>query len=342
MALGVSGAPGSVATLVVEFLAAAAVALAASAVLAGRLERVGARLGLTESILGLVAALAANGPEIASAVTAMVRGQRQVGATVVLGSNVFNLAALLGVGALVAGRIRLHRGAVELAGAVALWMAAVALGTVGSGLPAAVALALALVVFVPYVIASGWRALLSRLAPRLPAARWLARAVVEEEIELLEAIHPRPGGGRDAGLAAGALVVVVGASIVMEHSATALGTSVGLSPLVVGAVLLAAVTSLPNAVAAVYLATRGRGAAVLSEALNSNNLNILLGLLVPGAIFGLGGGGGAVLTAAFAAGLSVVVLVVAHRSGGLERSHGVLVVAGYGLFLVALLAFVAG
>ena len=41
-------------------------------------------------------------------------------------------------------------------------------------------------------------------------------------------------------------------------------------------------TSLPNAVAAVYLARRGRGAAVLSIALNSNAINIVAGLLYPG------------------------------------------------------------
>ena len=48
--------------------------------------------------------------------------------------------------------------------------------------------------------------------------------------------------------------------------------------------MLAAVTSLPNAVAAVYLARRGRAAATLSEALNSNTINVLAGLLLPAAL----------------------------------------------------------
>jgi hypothetical protein len=38
---------------------------------------------------------------------------------------VFNLAALLGLGAVVAGRISLHRNVVVLGGAVAIWTAAV-------------------------------------------------------------------------------------------------------------------------------------------------------------------------------------------------------------------------
>ena len=45
------------------FVAAAVLSLGASTVLVVRLERVGARLGLSEALLGLVAALAADTPE---------------------------------------------------------------------------------------------------------------------------------------------------------------------------------------------------------------------------------------------------------------------------------------
>jgi len=57
------------------FLLATAVALAASHLLIVRLERIGARLTLTEAALGLLAALAADTPEIATAVTALVQKQ---------------------------------------------------------------------------------------------------------------------------------------------------------------------------------------------------------------------------------------------------------------------------
>ena len=82
----------------IEFVVAALATWASSAVLVTRRERVGARLHFTEAILGLTAALAANAPEITSAVTALVKGQHDIGVGVVLGSNVFNLAALLGLG----------------------------------------------------------------------------------------------------------------------------------------------------------------------------------------------------------------------------------------------------
>ncbi len=50
--------------------------------------------------------------------------------------------------------------------------------------------------------------------------------------------------------------------------------------------VLAALTGLPN----VYAAWRGRGAAVVSETLNSNALNLLIGIAIPAAVFGLGRG----------------------------------------------------
>jgi cation:H+ antiporter len=55
-------------------------------------------------LLGIVTALGADSPEIASAITALAAGHSDLGVGVVIGSNIFNLAALLGLSALVAVR----------------------------------------------------------------------------------------------------------------------------------------------------------------------------------------------------------------------------------------------
>jgi Ca2+/Na+ antiporter len=176
--------------LTASFLASAAVSLGASWVLVSRLERVGARLGLSEALLGVLAALAADAPEITAAVTAMAGHQSRIGAGVVIGSNVFNLAALLGVSAVLAGGIALHRRVVLLEGVVALWVAPMCLLVVTGLLPPPAGLGLALLLVGPYLLVLGIRR--SRLRQtRLPAAavRWLTSAIVEEELEV--AIHPR-------------------------------------------------------------------------------------------------------------------------------------------------------
>ncbi|HEY7946413.1 MAG TPA: hypothetical protein VID75_01990, partial [Acidimicrobiales bacterium] len=109
--------------------------------------------------------------------------------------------------------------------------------------------------------------------------------------------------------------------------------------IVVGGLVLAAVTSLPNAVAGVYLAARGRGAAMLSTTLSSNTFNIVFGLLLPGAVVGLARPSGTeTLIVAWYGALTVLTLLFAYAGRGLDRSHGALIVAGYAGFVAVLLA----
>ena len=324
------------------FAAGVAVSLAASWLLVSRLERLGERAGFSEAWLGLVAALAADAPEITSAVTALARGQASVGAGVIIGSNVFNLAALLGLAALVAGRIAFHRRVVLLGGVPAVWVAAATVLTAVALAPAA-GLVLAVAVLGPYVAVLGMRRARVESLP-LPArwTHWLVAAIHEEETELAEAVRPRRGTWRDAVAAVLALATVVGASTVMEVAATTLGHRYGVADIVTGGLVLAVVTSLPNAVAAVYLARRARGAAVLSIALNSNAINIVAGLLIPASVAGLGPRSGqGTLVAGWYAGLTVLALALAYRGRGLDRASGAVIIAVYLAFVAALLVAVA-
>ena len=241
--MGTSGAS-------VAFAAAAVVSLGTSWVLVTRLERIGERLGASEALLGLIAALAANTPEITSSVTALAHHQRDVGAGVVIGSNVFNLAALLGLGAIVAGRIdaapagrRPRGGRRDLDGRRLPRGRSPARRPAG-GRP-------------PWLqhrvrpLRGGARRCPASAATHSRSPRrwtgWLSAAVDEEERELDEAFRPPRGRRVDVVVAVAALlVVVVAASVVMERTATTLGAHLSIPPIVVGGVVLAAVTSLPE------------------------------------------------------------------------------------------------
>ena len=319
---------------VAAFTIGAAVSLVTSWLLVSRLERIGERLSFSEALLGIVAALAADAPEISAAISALSSHQQGIGAGVVLGSNVFNLAALLGLGAVVAGRIRLHRKVVLLSGTVALLVALVCVLVISGAVPASAGLGLAIAVMAAYLYALGTS------GQRLPARwrGWLRSAVSEEELELEDAIRPSRGRWPDVITAAVALGVVVVASVTMERAASSLGGRLGVPEIITGGLVLAAVTSLPNAVAAVYLASRGRGAATLSTALNSNTLNVVAGLLLPGTLLGLGPlSGQALLVTAWYAGLSLVVLALAWRHRGLGRREGSLIIAAYAAFAASLI-----
>src|SRR6478609_3017019 len=135
-------APMSIAVALLLFAGAFALTVASSVVLARELDRIGERLGFSEALLGIVTAVGADAPEIASAVAAIVAGHEETGVGVVVGSNVFNLAALLGLSALIAGPVRIHRHGLALTGGVSIAVAAIgALVAVGV-LPGAAALVL--------------------------------------------------------------------------------------------------------------------------------------------------------------------------------------------------------
>jgi len=320
------------------FAVATAAALWASHVLIVRLERIGARLSLAEAALGIVAALAADTPEIVTAATALVRHQNDVGVGVILGSNVAKFALLLGLAAIVSGRIRLDPRVVVLEGVVAVWLGLVAVGLVGGVVAPAPSLVLSLLVFVPYVVLSAVHPDVRARLPVPARLRGTLSGALQQEEDDLDLESTPPAGRADVVVALATLAVVVVASVLVERSATDLGNAWGLSDLVVGAVVLAVVTSVPNAVAAVHLARRGRGAATLSTTTNSNNINVIVGLLLPAVLVGLGQvTSSASLTAWWYLELTFVILAWAWLRRGVGRVDGVLICLAYVAFLVALL-----
>ena len=250
------------------------------------------------------------------------------------------LAPLLGVAVLVSGFVALSRKVVILGGFVAMWVALCCILTVTAVLSIIEGLFLAAFVLVSYVVVLGLR---RQVLAQLPLPQrwltWLSSAVDEEELELAAAIRPPRGRPIDALAATVSLIIVVFSSIVMERSGSEVGHHFHLADVVIGGIVLAAVTSLPNAVAAIHLASKGRGTAALSTALNSNNLNVVIGLLIPGAILGLAAPSSAgTLTAASYVALTGLVLAVAYVKRGLSWRSGLLVITGYGIFVVWLLA----
>ena len=71
------------------------------------------------------------------------------------------------------------------------------------------------------------------------------------------------------------------------------------------------------------------------EAMNSNMLNIAVGLLLPGIFLGLGGpSGDGTLVASWYCGLTVLSLSWAFAGRGLNRRAGLMIVAGYAAFVI--------
>ena len=319
----------SVGVAVLLFAGAFALTVASSIVLARELDRIGERLGFSEALLGILTALGADAPEIASAVSAIVAGHEDTGVGVVVGSNVFNIAGLLGLSALIAGPVRIHAHGLALTGGVALVVAVIGGLVAVDVLPGAVGLVLALLTLAPYVTLS---ALHAPARARLPG--FLRAAVAEEQQDARRDEFAPPATGLDALVVVPALAAVVGGAYGMVAAAQSLGDRWNVDDVVLGALVLAALTSIPNLIAAVRLARHGRGAACVSESLNSNNANILVGLCIPALILGLGSASGIeIFAACWMIGMTAVVVVLGFGSG-LTRREGAAIIALYVAFAV--------
>ena len=315
---------------VLLFLVSLAVTLAAAAFFARRLDRVGLRLGLPETLLGLLTALAADAPEVSSAIAALVKGEHAVGAGVVLGSNVFNLAAMIGLSAVLCGGIRIRREALAVEGAVGVAATVVVSALILKLIGAWAALALLVLVLVPYVV------LLARGPARAP--RQLVRFFGERhrpdhvlahgEAVLVPALMLVP-----------ALAIIVLGSTGMVESALNLAHRWSVPDVIVGILVLAILTSIPNAFTAARLAFQRRGSAVVSETFNSNTTNLAFGIALPALFISIGS---TCDLSRFDLGwlllMTLVTIALFARRGGVTRSGGVAILLLYAVFVAVQIA----
>ena len=320
------------------FAAGLVVSLGASELLVRGFGRLGARVGLAAGLVGLLTALGADAPEISSAITALLSGARDVGLGVILGSNLFNLAALLGFSAVVAGRVAFRRILLALDGGVALWTTLVVSLMLLVGLAPSIALLLVLAVFLFYVflLAAEPHRVDRLLLPRQMRHRLAAAArMIHGDLERSEDV-PKVWG--PAWWIVPSIAAIVAGSVAMVNGALVLGDHWHLSRIFLGAIALAAITSLPNAYAATRLALAGNGTAVVSLAFNSNTLNLLAGVSLPAVLIGgLASTPGAMADIAWLTVLTLAAIGLGYLQRGLNRWSGLLLIGGYLIFVVAIL-----
>jgi cation:H+ antiporter len=241
----------------------------------------------------------------------------------VLGSNLFNLAALLGLSAVVAGGVAIRREPLFVDAAVGLAITVAAALLLPHFLPAWAAFALAGIVFLLYVLVLGH-------------FHGLARRFWPEALEAATDPNSDPAAGSWAPVMIVPLAVagVVIGSLAMVKAALQLGTAWHISAWLLGSVVLAALTSLPNLYVALHFARSERGSALVSAAMNSNSINLLGGLLAPALLFGLRAGDTAYISMAWLLGLTFLVVGLALRREGLSRGAGAVVIAAYGAFVL--------
>ncbi len=226
------------------------------------------RLGVSSLVIGLtVVAFATSTPELAATLTATLQGSLAVGFGNVVGSNIANIALVMGLAAILQ----------PLAPGSRFLRREMPFMVVGSGLAAILA-------WDGRVVAWEGGVLLVLLAV------FLAYLLLRGEEEMGEP-GEGAGGGREAEEAAptvlrgvtlvalGVVLLVVGAKA-MVHGAVTLARALGIAERVIGLTLVAVGTSLPEVAATIVAVVRREGDIVLGNLVGSNIFNLLFVLAV--------------------------------------------------------------
>ena len=324
---------------IVLFCVSLLLSMASSAVLAERLDQLGHKFHFRAGLLGIITALGADAPEIAASAAALLIGHHDLGRGVIFGSNIFNIAFLFGLSASIAGWVRIGRNNFLLNGGVSLLVTLIvgaqAMGWLGS-VNTGVLLALLLI---PYVMLSALAPSRLSVVPIPKSTKdWLISAVSAAERGGNPGYEIRPYSWAD-GLAIVPLTVLIALmSIAMVQSAEFLGRQWGLDQVVVGTFVVATLTGIPNLIAALRLAMKGRGAALSSESFNSNSLNLLVGAYVPSLFFHFSSPSSeARLLFWWLIGMTFVATVVGAIRGGFGRLSGAVLLGAYAAFAVVII-----
>ncbi len=254
---------------------------------------IAAALGISPLIVGLtVVAFGTSAPELAVAVTAGATGNAAVTLGNVVGSNVFNVLAILGVSALIAPLAVSHQLVrLDVPVMIAASIAAPAVAVDGSiGMIDGIILVAAFAVYTAVLVVIARRQAQSRadLAGGPGAAG-------KPDVAARTAPGPGPTVRRRARRLMNLLLVAVGLGLLVVGSrwlvrgAADIAAALGMSEFVIGVVIVATGTSMPELVTSVVAGLRGNRDIAVGNVVGSNIFNALIVL-----------GGGAVAAAATA------------------------------------------
>lgn len=219
------------------------------------------------AVIGLtVVAMGTSLPELTVSVTAALRGAVDVGVGNIIGSNIFNVAVVLGLSALILP-IRVHGNAVRLEWPF-MFLASFQLlllardGTLDR-LEAAFFLS-GLILFTFYVVRVGRKEL-----------------EAEERADLTETVEAKARDGKLESVGGALLLVSIGVGLlviggdVLLRGALEIARASGMTERVIGLTVVAAGTSVPEVATSIIAARRGQSEIALGNVIGSNILNIL-------------------------------------------------------------------
>lgn len=279
---------------------------------------IGGALGISQIILGVTAAaIGTSLPEFGSAMIASLSGSVDIGVGTVIGSNIWNIAAILGISAIAAGTIRTDSSGINRDG----------LMTLATGIILIIFMLLgdinwiASVVMIALYIFYLWRLIKSQ--------KEYKKGKIKEEITY-ESHEKKPIDKKKIGFVILGLAGLIVGCRILVYSGVELARIAGIPEMIMGLFTLAIGTSIPELVVTLSSAMKGLHELSIGTILGSNTFNILIGIGIPALIIDIPV---EKLSLTFDAPVmifvTVLLLLLVKRSGKLTRNGGIILLATY-------------
>jgi cation:H+ antiporter len=282
------------------------------------------RMGVTPLVVGLtIVAFGTGSPEMIVSLQAALSANGDLALGNIVGSNICNVALILGLAALARPlRVRsalLVREVPIMVGVTLLAVAMLADGQLGrlDGL----------VLVAGAVVYTAWT--------YRSARRERNTEVVAEFAQEMPA--PQPTWTRSALLVAGGLVALLVGANVLVSGAVVIAQALGMSQVVIGLTVIAIGTSLPELATSVVAALRNDADVAFGNVLGSNILNILLILGAVAMIQPISGAGLRSLDPIALVASAILILPLMWRGRILNRWEGALLLGAYVVYVIATL-----
>lgn len=332
-------------SLIAVLVLALLIVIKSADIFVDNLVEIGSLVGISQIILGVTAsAIGTSLPEFGSAMIATLSGNVDIGVGCVIGSNIWNIAGILGISAVFAGTIKANPMGLSRDGAVTLATAFILvffmfLGDIGK---------IAAIVFI-VVYAFYLRALIKSQREETKAQKQNANKKLGDEgliesdqeikedsfISKLKTVHPKTLIWTVVGL----LGLIIGCRLLV-YSGVELGKVLGIPEMIMGLFTLAIGTSIPELVVTFSSAMKGLHDLSIGTVLGSNTFNIMIGIGVPALIMNVPV---EPLSLTFDAPVmilvTVLVLLLIKRGMKLTRTDGIILLTTYLAYAIVRIGF---
>lgn len=281
--------------MTVLFIIALLIVIKAADIFVANVLKIGTALGASQVLLGITAvAMGTSLPEYGSALISSLSSTEGMGVGLVIGSNIWNLAGILGISALITGYIKADEKFIKRDGLMAVFVGIILFGTMiavflsGSHIVSKIGSAIMILVFFYYL-----RFLIKDQKEEIKDLQSIREKTArnKEPIEKINENTPNfqksmekkkePIHKKNIFYLILGLIGLISGCELLVHSAVGLADIFSIPQIIMGLFLLSITTSLPELVITVTSAMKGLHGMAIGNIIGTAAFNILIGVGIP-------------------------------------------------------------